>query len=138
MRMLITVLITFLLFTGVLAVTGQDIVDLSTLNKKPTSVTPINLDVKSKGSPTSNMEVLDLSTLNKKPVVSNANVVSITGPSPTTITPMFAIRNANITVSEPGAVYTLPFAIRNANLSAGEPDTIYTLPIAIGYNNETD
>jgi hypothetical protein len=137
MRTLITVLIVISLFAGILAVAGQEVIDLSTLNKKPTDVPTVNLDVKQTSTATSNHAVLDLSTLNKSPVLSNANVVSITGPAPTAFTPMFAIRNANISTNEANTVFTPFFAIRNNNVSAGAPDTVFTLPVAIGNTDQT-
>jgi hypothetical protein len=137
MRTLITALIILSLFAGILAVTGQEVIDLSTLNMKPTNVPTVNLDVKRTSTATSDQAVLDLSTLNKSPVLSNANMVSITGPAPTTFTPMFAIRNANISTNEANTIFTPFFAIRNSNVSAGAPDTVFTLPVAIGNTNQT-
>lgn len=66
--------------------------------------------------------VLDLSTLGKKASL-NVTTIMIKGPTPVTITPMFATRNSNVT-NQAGAVYTLPQAI-SANAS------VYTPPIAI-------
>ena len=132
MRTLTAVLIVLSLFAGIIAVAGQEVIDLSTLNKKPTNIATINLDVKQTRSATTNQAILDLSTLNKKLVLSNANLVILTGPAPTTITPMFSIRNANLSSSEANTVYTPFFAIRNTNVSANGPDVVFTLPVAIG------
>jgi len=66
--------------------------------------------------------VLDLSTLGKKQVTPLANMTMIKGPNPTTVTPMFSIRNANITTVA-STIFTLPQAVGS--------NEVYTPPIAI-------
>jgi hypothetical protein len=62
--------------------------------------------------------VLDLSTLGKKAQL-NVSATMIKGPTPVTVTPMFAVKNANVT-NQAGSVYTLPQAI-SANPSVYTP-----------------
>lgn len=131
MKIILTIIVISMLFAGVLAAAGADgVIDLSTLGKK--SVETINIPATSLG--TSNVpatrlggatteQVLDLSTLGKKKAESTVPAVTIKGPSPITITPMFAIKNSNIT-TEAGTVFTLPQAV-------GANETVYTPPIAI-------
>lgn len=131
MKLILTIIVVTVLLAGVIAMaSAADVLDLSTLNKK-TSVPAISLPQVSPNMPTvaptalgGNVKsnVLDLSTLGKKAHL-NVTTTMIKGPAPVTITPMFAVKNANVT-NLAGAVYTLPQAI-SANAS------VYTPPIAI-------
>lgn len=131
MKIILTIIVISMLFAGILAAAGADgVIDLSTLGKK--SVETINIPATSLGMsnvPATQLggattgQVLDLSTLGKKKAESTTPAVMIKGPSPITITPMFAIKNSNIT-TEAGTVFTLPQAV-------GANNTVYTAPIAI-------
>ncbi len=68
------------------------------------------------------LNVSDLSTLGKNAQL-DAAATMIKGPSPVTVTPMFAIKNGNV-ANQAGSVFTLPQAI-SANI------IVYTPPIAI-------
>jgi len=131
MKLVITIIVVSMLLAGVLIAAGADnVLDLSTLGKN--NVGGISIPVISQNTPSvpvtylgenTTPQVSDLSTLNKPKVESTASPLMITGPSPVTITPMFAIKNQNIT-SEANTVFTLPQAV-SAN------STVYTPPIAI-------
>jgi hypothetical protein len=118
------------MFLGLVAADAEGVVNLSTLGRSSTDT----IGIPSTSSSASNIavtmlgektvpEVLDLSTLGKKTVESTTPPVMITGPSPITFTPMFAIQNQNVTTVA-GTVFTLPQAI-SSNA------TVYTPPIAI-------
>ncbi len=131
MKLILTIFVITVLLAGVIATaSAADVLDLSTLGKK-TSIPAISLPQVSPNMPTiaptalgGNVKsnVLDLSTLGKK-TSPNVAATVIKGPVPVTITPMFAVKNADVT-NQAGAVYTLPQAI-SANAS------VYTPPIAI-------
>lgn len=134
MKILLTVIVISMLFAGVLAAAGADgVLDLSTLGKKNTEA--INIPATSLGTSnvpatqlggkttTTQTQALDLSTLGRKRAESTVPPVVIKGPSPITVTPMFSIKNSNIT-TEAGTVITLPQAV-------GANNTVYTAPIAI-------
>ncbi len=131
MKLVITIMVVSMLLAGVLIAAGaNNVLDLSTLGKN--SLGTIAFPVISQNMPSvpithlgenTTPPVSDLSTLNKPKVESTGSAVMIKGPSPVTITPMFAIRNQNVT-SEANTVFTLPQAI-SAN------STVYTPPIAI-------
>ena len=133
MKLILTVFVVSVLLAGVMAMAGaQEVLDLSTLNKKPT-IEPISLPQLSPTMPTTpatvlggnvKREVLDLSTLGKKKATSVSGT-TIQGAAAITVTPMFAIRkNETTTTNEANTVFTLPQAIA-ANAS------VYTPPIAI-------
>lgn len=132
MKAFLIVLVVSVLFAGVLAsASAQDVLDLSTLGKK-TTIAPVALPKVSASMPTVSpstlggnvdTEVLDLSTLGKKSLKPDINVTMIKGSTPVTITPMFAIKNMNIT-TEANTVFSLPQTV------AANPG-VYTLPIAI-------
>src|SRR5512137_2730064 len=101
MKLILTLFVVMVLLASV-AVTASaaDVLDLSTLGKKP-SIEAVSLPRLSPTMPTIapttlggklNSDVLDLSTLGKK-AQANANVSMIKGASPVTITPMFAVKN---------------------------------------------
>jgi len=125
------ILIVSVLLAGVLAsASAADVLDLSTLNKKP-SLQTIALPQLSATMPTIpptalggkvSKEVVNLSTLGKK-TQTLANAAMIRGSNPITFTPMFAVKNANVT-NQAGTVFTLPQAI-SAN------PRVVTPPIAI-------
>jgi len=131
MKLILTIFVITVLLAGVIATaSAADVLDLSTLGKKA-SIPAISLPQVSANMPTiaptalgGNVKsnVLDLSTLGKKASL-NIAATMIKGPSPVTITPMFATRNSNAS-NQAGSVYTLPQAI-SANAS------VYTPPIAI-------
>ncbi len=132
MKAFLVVLVVSVLFTGFLAsASALDVLDLSTLGKK-TTVAPVALPSLSATMPTiapsalggnAKSEVLDLSTLGKKALMPSVAATLITGATPITITPSFAIKNMNIT-AEANTVFTLPQAV------AANP-SVYTPPIAI-------
>lgn len=132
MKAFLAILVVSVLFGGFLAsASAQDVLDLSTLGKKPTAA-PVALPSLSAAMPTTSpsalggnvkTEVLDLSTLGKKALVPDVNATLIKGATPVTVTPSFAIKNMNIT-TEANTVFTLPQAIA---ANAG----VYTPPIAI-------
>jgi len=66
---------------------------------------------------------MDLSTLGKK-AVSTVPATALMGATPITITPMFAVRNANTSNLAGSTVFTLPQAVSSGN-------SVYTPPIAI-------
>jgi hypothetical protein len=131
MKSILTVIVVSVLIAGVMAAaSAEDVLDLSTLNKKPVLET-IALPQVSPNMPSisptalagnEKKEVLDLSTLGKK-AKSAVSATQITGANPVTITPMFSVRNTNMTTIA-STVFTLPLAI-SANAS------VYTPPIAI-------
>jgi len=131
MRLILTAFVVAVLLAGVMATaSAAGVLDLSTLNKKPTQQA-ISLPQVSPTMPTipptalggnANIQVVDLSTLGKK-VSSTVPATVIKGANPVTITPGFAVKNTNIT-AEAGTVFTLPQAI------SASP-SVYTLPIAI-------
>jgi len=131
MKLMLTVfVVTVLLASVAVTASAADVLDLSTLGKKP-SIEAVSLPRLSPTMPTIaptslggslKSNVLDLSTLGKKAQL-DLTAAMIKGASPVTITPMFAIKNGNAT-NQAGSVYTLPQAI-SANAS------VYTPPIAI-------
>jgi hypothetical protein len=131
MKLVLTIfIVTVLLASVAVTANAADVLDLSTLDKKP-SLETVSLPRISPTMPTiaptalgegSKVNVLDLSTLGKKAQTS-ASATMIKGASPVTITPMFAVKNGNAT-SQAGSVFTLPQAI-SSNAS------VYTPPIAI-------
>jgi hypothetical protein len=131
MKLILTVFaITVLLASVAVTASAADVLDLSTLGKKP-SREPVSLPQLSPTMPTiaptalggsSRVDVLDLSTLGKK-AQTDVSATMIKGASPVTVTPMFAVKNTNLT-NQAGSVFTLPQAI-SANPS------VYTPPIAI-------
>jgi hypothetical protein len=66
-------------------------------------------------------KVLDLSTLGKK--TKSVAATEIKGATPVTVTPMFSVKNKNVT-TEASTVFTMPQAV-SSNA------TVYTPPIAI-------
>ncbi len=132
MKLILSIFAISVLIAGGLITAGATgVIDLSTLNKSP-SLQPIVLPQVSTNMPTIpptalgaksySREVLDLSTIGKKTQTSIPATL-IKGANPITITPWYAVRNANATV-QAGSVFTLPQAI-SANA------TVYTPPIAI-------
>lgn len=131
MKLILTVFVVTVFLAGVMAAaSAADVLDLSTLGKKP-SMQAVSLPQVSQNMPTiapnalgGNVKsnVLDLSTLGKKSVL-NATTTVIKGAAAVTITPMFAIKNGNAG-NQAGSVRTLPQAI-SASAS------VYTPPIAI-------
>ena len=125
------ILIVSVLLAGVLAsASAADVLDLSTLNKKP-SLQAVALPQLTATMPTTpptalggkvNKEVVNLSTLGKK-TQTRADATMIRGSNPITFTPMFAVKNANVT-NQAGTVFTLPQAI------SAHP-RVFTPPIAI-------
>ena len=130
MKLIFAVFVVSVLLAGVLATANaEDALDLSTLDKKP-SLEPVALPQVSSNMPTeaptspagNEKKVLDLSTLGKK-AESTEGAILIKGPNPITVTPMFSVKNVNLT-TKAGTVFTLPLAI-SASAS------VYTPPIAI-------
>ena len=131
MRLILTLFaVTVLLASVAVTASAVDVLDLSTLGKKPV-VEAVTLPRLSPTMPTIaptalggklNKDVLSLSTLGKK-AQANANVSMIKGATPVTVTPMFSVKNGNAT-NQAGSVYTLPQAVAAA-------PSVYTAPIAI-------
>jgi hypothetical protein len=131
MKLILTVfVVTVLLACAAVTASAADVIALSTLGNKP-SLEAVSLPQVSPTMPTvaptplgDNLtgNVLDLSTLGKKAQLDTTATV-IKGASPVTITPMFAVKNADVT-NQAGTVFTLPQAI-SASAS------VYTPPIAI-------
>ncbi len=131
MRLILSVFVVSVLLLGMATmVNAADVLDLSTLNKKPV-MDVVQLPRLSPTLPTTtattlggnmNGNVLDLSTLGKKAAL-NVTAINIRGASPITVTPMFAVKNGNAS-NQAGSVYTLPQAISSGT-------TVYTPPIAI-------
>jgi hypothetical protein len=131
MKLILTVFVVSALLAGVVAsASAADVLDLSTIGKSTTQ-NAISLPKVSPTMPTIapialggkvDSNVLDLSTLGKKAEASVA-ATQIKGASAITVTPMFAVKNTNVT-GVAGTVFTLPQAIA-ANAS------VYTPPIAI-------
>jgi hypothetical protein len=108
------------MFLGLVAAGAEGVLDLSTLGKSSPSTSSIPVTMLGeKTTP----QVIDLSTLGKKTVESTTPPVNIAGTSPITFTPMFAIKNQNVSY-QANTVFTLPQAI-SSNA------TVYTPPIAI-------
>jgi len=131
MKLILTLfVVTVLLASVAVTASAADVLDLSTLGKKP-SMEAVSLPRLSPTMPTiapttlgGNLKsnVLDLSTLGKKALL-NVSTTMIKGASPVTITPMFSVKNGNVT-NQAGSVITLPQAISAA-------PSVYTPPIAI-------
>jgi hypothetical protein len=131
MKLILTVfVVTVLLASVILSASAADVLDLSTLGKKP-SLEAVSLPQLSPTMPTiaptalgssSKTDVLDLSTLGKK-VQTNVSSTTIKGASAVTITPMFAVKNPDVT-NQAGSIFTLPQAI------SASP-SVYTPPFAI-------
>jgi hypothetical protein len=131
MKLILTLfVVTVILASVVVTASAADVLDLSTLGKKP-AIEAVSLPRLSPTMPTIaptalggklKSDVLDLSTLGKK-AQANANVSMIKGASPITVTPMFSVKNGNVT-NQAGSVFTLPQAISAA-------PSVYTPPIAI-------
>ncbi len=132
MKSILTIFIATVFLLGIMAAaSAADVIELSTLGKKP-QVDAISLPQLSPSMPTiapaalgSNItsNAMDLSTLGKK-VVSTVPATTIKGATPITITPMFAVRNTNTSNVAGSTVFTLPQAVTSGN-------SVYTLPIAI-------
>ena len=128
MKSILAVFVATVFLSGILtAASAADVIDLSTLGKT-SQADAITLPQLTPSMPTiapttlgGNVKsnVMDLSTLGKKA----ESTVPLKGATPVTITPMFAVRNAN-TSDIGGSVFTLPQAV-----SSGA--SVYTLPIAI-------
>ncbi len=118
MKSILIVFVAIVFLSGIMATaSAAGAIDLSTLNKtskasvlalpqlSPTmpTIAPTALG----GNVKSN--VIDLSTLGKK-IESAVPATAIKGATPVTITPMFAVKNANAT-SLGGTVFTLPQAV---------------------------
>jgi len=131
MKLILTLFVfTVLLASVAVTASAADVLDLSTLGKKP-SIEAVSLPKLSPTMPTIaptnlgsklNSDVLDLSTLGKK-AQANANISMIKGASPVTVTPMFSVKNGDVP-NQAGSVFTLPQAISAA-------PSVYTPPIAI-------
>ncbi len=131
MKLILTLfVVTVLLASVAVTASAADVLELSTLGKK-TSMEAVSLPRLSPTMPTIaptslggnfNKNVRDLSTLGNNAQI-DATATMIKGASPVTITPMFAIKNSNVT-NQAGSVFTLPQAI-SASAS------VYTPPFAI-------
>ena len=131
MRFILSIFVVSALLAGTaIMANAADVLDLSTLNKKP-EMDVVQLPRLSPTLPTTpattlggnvNGNVLDLSTLGKK-VALNVTATNIRSASPITVTPMFAVKNENAG-NQAGSVYTLPQAISSGTI-------VYTPPIAI-------
>jgi hypothetical protein len=131
MRLVLAVIAVSALLACTLATaSAADVISLSTLGKKPT-IQPVALPMLSPTMPTippttvggtAKPGMIDLSTLGKKVAPSMPTTV-IKGPTPVTVTPSFAIKNANIT-SVANTVFTMPEAVTSN-------PTVWTPPIAI-------
>ncbi len=131
MRFILSIFVVSALLAGTaIMANAADVLDLSTLNKKP-EMDVVQLPRLSPTLPTTpattlggdvNGNVLDLSTLGKKAAL-NVTATNIRGASPITVTPMFAVKNGNAS-NQAGSVYTLPQAISSGTI-------VYTPPIAI-------
>jgi hypothetical protein len=127
MKLILTVFVVLAILAGVLATaSAEDVLDLSTLGKSTAQTLP----QLSPAMPTTaaltlggdaKTDVIDLSTLGKK-FTSSVNSTLIKGSNAVTVTPMFSIRNTNIT-TEANTVFTLPQAVGS--------NSVYTPPIAI-------
>jgi hypothetical protein len=131
MKAILSALVVLILFASIIVVSGQGPIDLSTLRSKPV-MEPVKLPRLSPALPTypptalgGNLDktVIDLSTLSKKLMIPAVPATLISGPTPITVTPSFAIRNTNITGTS-NTIFTLPQAI-SANA------TVYTPAFAI-------
>lgn len=131
MKLILSVFVVTALLAGTAFIaSAADVLDLSTLNKKPV-MDVVQLPRLSPTMPTTaatalggntNTNVLDLSTLGRKAAL-NVTGTNIRGASPITVTPMFAVKNGNAS-NQAGSVYTLPQAISSGT-------NVYTPPIAI-------
>ncbi len=131
MKLILTVFVVSAILASVLATaSAEGVLDLSTLGKN-TAQQAMALPQVSPAMPTTapvtlggkaRTDVLDLSTLGKKQLTPSVAGTVIKGSNPVTVTPMFAIRNTNITTVA-NTVYTLPQAVGS--------NGVYTPPIAI-------
>jgi hypothetical protein len=135
MKLILTIfVVTVLLASAAITASAADVLDLSTIGHKQInkpSMETVSLPKVSPTMPTiapaslgGNLKsnVLDLSTLGRKAQL-DATAAVIKGASPVTVTPMFSVKNGNVT-NQAGSVFTLPQAI-SANAS------VYTPPIVI-------
>lgn len=131
MKSILTFFVATVFLSGIMAAaSAADVIDLSTIDKTA-NIDAITLPQLSSSMPTiaptalggnTKSNVMDLSTLGKK-VEATIPATKIKGASPITITPMFAVTNAN--TSEIGStVFTLPQAVSSGT-------NVYTLPIAL-------
>lgn len=131
MKLILTVIVVLAILASVLATANAEgVLDLSTLGKN-TGQQATALPQVSPAMPTTaavtlggneKTDVIDLSTLGKKQLTPSVNATVIKGSNHVTVTPMFSIRNANITTMA-NTVYTLPQAVGS--------NRVYTPPIAI-------
>jgi len=135
MKVKITLTVLLLFMAGLYVASASDVLDLSTLGKKPV-IDPVSLPRVSSTMPTSTGQAatayvpLDLSTLGKvnKPKI---DPLVIQGSTPITVTPMFSIRNGNIS-SGTNTVVTPAHALAGPEINYLTPQTtVYTPPIAI-------
>jgi len=132
MKLILTIFVVTVLLAGfAITASASDALELSTIGKTTSTTEPVSLPKVSPTMPTiaptalgGNVKssAVDLSTLGKKAQL-GIQTTTIKGASPVTITPMFSVKNANVT-NIAGSVVTLPQAI-SANAS------VYTPPIAI-------
>lgn len=131
MKSILTVFVAIVFLSGIMATaSAADPLDLSTLNKT-SKASAVALPQLSPTMPTiaptalgGNVKsnVMDLSTLGKK-LEAAVPATAIKGATPVTITPMFAVKNANAT-GIGVTVFTLPQAV-----SSGA--SVITPPLAI-------
>jgi hypothetical protein len=131
MKLILTVFVVLAILASVLATaSAEGVLDLSTLNKN-TALQATTLPQVSPAMPTTapvtlggneRTDVIDLSTLGKKQLTPSVAATVIKGSNPVTVTPMFSIRNTNITTAA-NTVYTLPQAVGG--------NIVFTPPIAI-------
>lgn len=131
------IVISMIICGVVISASATDVIDLSTIGKKPV-IEPVSLPRYTTYTPlVGNMEnasptgVLDLSTLNQKATTSNVQATPLGGTKPITVTPSFSVMNANIT-SGANSVYSPAITLNGSNLNYLVPNvTVYTPPIAI-------
>ncbi|ABK15002.1 MAG: hypothetical protein H5T42_08275 [Methanothrix sp.] len=126
-----TILLAVLLMLVSICMAGAiDVIHLSTLDETEA----VSLPMISQYTPAiSNVspDVVQLSTLGKKIQRSTVEPKELSAAKPVTITPSFAIMNANITAGT-NTIITMPQALSGAQINYLRPNvTVWTPPIAI-------
>lgn len=119
-----------LMLVSIFTAGAIDVIHLSTLDE----TAAVSLPMISQYTPAiSNVspDVVQLSTLGKKIQRSTVEPKELSAAKPVTITPSFAIMNANITAGT-NTVITMPQALSGAQINYLRPNvTVWTPPIAI-------
>ncbi|MGB9902925.1 hypothetical protein [Methanothrix sp.] len=119
-----------LMLVSVITAGAIDVIHLSTLDKTETVSLP-RISPYTPAISNASPGVVQLSTLGRKIQRSTIEPKELSAAKPVTITPSFAIMNANITAGT-NTVITMPHALAGAQINYLRPNvTVWTPPIAI-------